>query len=137
MQMKKNPSLKNDLVSILSLFTSFSTLLCCALPSLLITLGMGAVVAGLVSSLPILVTLSRYKQWTFLFAGLMLALNFYLFYGRKQKAEACEVNPDGSTSACATAARWSKVILWISTVLFLIGLFMAYAWFPLRRWLGW
>jgi hypothetical protein len=61
-------------LSFLSLFTSLSTLLCCALPALLITLGLGAVMAGLVSNFPIIITLSKYKIWLFLVAG------FYLLY---------------------------------------------------------
>jgi hypothetical protein len=48
-------SLKQDFVSIASLFTSVSTLLCCALPSLLVAVGMGAVVAGMVSDFPALI----------------------------------------------------------------------------------
>jgi hypothetical protein len=35
----------------LSLFASTSTLLCCALPALLITVGAGAVMAGLTSNI--------------------------------------------------------------------------------------
>ena len=54
--------IKEDFVSIGSLFTSVSTLLCCALPSLLVALGMGAVVAGLASDLPWLITMSKYKD---------------------------------------------------------------------------
>ena len=33
---------RQSFLSILSLFTSFGTLVCCALPALLVTLGMGA-----------------------------------------------------------------------------------------------
>ena len=76
--------IKEDFVSIGSLFTSVSTLLCCALPSLLVALGMGAVVAGLASDLPWLITMSKYKDWTFLIAGIMIGFNFWLFYGRKR-----------------------------------------------------
>lgn len=133
--MEKLVKFKNDFVSILSLFTSFSTLICCALPSLLVVLGMGAVVAGVVSNVPVLVTLSQHKEWTFLVAGLMIGLNFWLFYGRRQKQAACEIGEDGSEAACDTAARWSKVILWISAGLYLAGLFMAYLLFPLIQWL--
>lgn len=42
---------------------SLGTLLCCALPALLVLLGLGAAVASVLSSLPWLVTLSRRNAW--------------------------------------------------------------------------
>jgi mercuric ion transport protein len=56
-------------LSYFSLFTSLSTLLCCALPSLLVLLGLGATVASALSVLPWLVMLSRHKSWTFGVSG--------------------------------------------------------------------
>ena len=52
-------------LSYISLFTSFGTLLCCALPSLLVLLGLGATVASFLSAVPWLVVLSRHKTWVF------------------------------------------------------------------------
>ena len=126
-------TLKTDLTSILSLFTSFSTLLCCALPALLVTLGMGAVVAGLVTDLPFLRTLSLYKEYTFSIAALLIAFNFWLVYRKKPQNVSCEIPEDGKESACDTASRWSKVILWISAVLLFIGFFMAFIALPLTK----
>jgi hypothetical protein len=127
--------IKEDFVSIGSLFTSVSTLLCCALPSLLVALGMGAVVAGLASDLPWLIALSKYKGWTFLVAGTMIGFNFWLFYGRKRE-QTCEIDEYGNETACDTAARWSKAILWFSFGLYLLGLFSAYLLLPIQRFLG-
>ena len=45
----------------LSLFASTSTLLCCALPALLITVGAGAVMAGLTATFPGIMWLSANK----------------------------------------------------------------------------
>nr|MBD3623646.1 hypothetical protein [Sunxiuqinia sp.] len=123
--MQKIAKLKSDFVSIASLFTSFSTLLCCALPALLVTLGMGAVVAGMVSAFPALIALSQYKEWLFIGAGLLIGFNFWLFYGRKRN-QACEIDEYGKETACDTAARWSKIILWISFGFYSAGLFMSY-----------
>lgn len=133
--MHKLVKLKNDFISIASLFTSVSTLLCCALPSLLVALGMGAVVAGMVSDFPALVTLSKYKEWTFAGAGLLIGINFWLFYGRRGE-QACEIDKYGNETPCDTAARWSKVILWISFGLYTAGLFMAYLLLPVQQFLG-
>ena len=59
------PADRSNLLSYLSLFTSFGTLLCCALPSLLVLLGLGATVASFLAAVPSLVTLSRHKDWVF------------------------------------------------------------------------
>ena len=45
-------SSKNLLLPSLSLFTSLGTLFCCALPSLFVVLGAGAMLAGILSSAP-------------------------------------------------------------------------------------
>jgi mercuric ion transport protein len=67
---------RSAVLSYFSLFTSLSTLLCCALPSLLVLFGLGASVASTLSFLPWLVTLSRHKQWTFAISGGLIALTF-------------------------------------------------------------
>lgn len=77
--------MKQILSNYLSIFTSFGTLLCCALPSLLVALGAGAVVASAVSALPWLVFLSYHKGWVFIVAGMLIALNFALVYRPRGK----------------------------------------------------
>jgi hypothetical protein len=59
----------------LALFGSFSTLFCCALPALFVTLGAGAVLAGIVSNVPQLIWLSEHKIGLFIFAGIMLFIS--------------------------------------------------------------
>jgi hypothetical protein len=59
------PRRTSGVLSYVSLFTSFGTLLCCALPSLLVLLGLGATVASFLTAVPWLVTLSRHKTWVF------------------------------------------------------------------------
>ena len=76
-------STKNLIVPSLSLFTSFGTLLCCALPSLFVAIGAGAVLAGLVSSMPFLIVLSKYKVLLFIISGLLLFISgFLIWYNR-------------------------------------------------------
>ncbi len=58
--------------SVASLFASSSTLICCALPALLVAVGAGAALSSLVSAVPQLVWLSDHKELLFTFAGLML-----------------------------------------------------------------
>lgn len=67
--------LRDGSITWLTLFASAGTLVCCALPIILVTLGLGATVAALTSSFPILIKLSQHKEWVFAFSGAMLMLS--------------------------------------------------------------
>lgn len=122
---------RSALLSYFSLFTSLGTLLCCALPSLLVLVGLGATVASMLSALPWLVTLSHYKRWTFTISGVLIALSFLNMYWlapRLFRGQACAADDPG---ACGQASRASKVLLWISAVIYTAGFFVAYALGPI------
>jgi hypothetical protein len=119
---------KDKLMSFLALFASVGTLFCCALPALLVTLGLSAVVISIVSAFPWLIPLSRHKEWVFLGAGLLIGLNSFLVY-RPQKQVACDV--EAGQQGCEVAVRWNKVVLWLSVGIYAVGLFMAYLALPL------
>ena len=63
----------------------------------------------------------------------MIALNFVLVH-RPRGRVACAV---GGGKACEEAGRLNKVVLWISTATYLLGLFTAYLLLPLRTTLEW
>ena len=107
----------------ISLFGSLSTLICCALPSLFVLLGLGATVASVVSSVPWLITFSRHKNWTFAIAGFLILANFvYVFrIAPRLRTESASCPIDGP-SACDTASRMNRWTLWISAGIYLIGL---------------
>jgi hypothetical protein len=113
------------LLSYFSLFGSVGTLLCCALPSLLVLAGLGATVAASLSALPWLVTLSRHKNWTFGISGILIAASFVNMYiiAPRFRSHAC---PPGSPEACDAASRVSRAVLWISAALYLSGFFVAF-----------
>lgn len=115
--------MKNKIASILSLFGSGATLVCCALPALFVLLGAGAVFAGLVSSIPQITWLSAYKEWVFAFAGLMLLVSGFLELGRGSNT--CP--PDsGLADACKATKRGSFWIWVVSCVIYLIGGLVAF-----------
>ena len=118
-------SASSTLLSYFSLFTSLGTLLCCALPSLLVLAGLGASVASALSSLPWLVTLSRHKQWMFAASGLLIALSFLNMYYFSPLLKAKSCAPD-NPSACEAASKFSRVLLWVSAAIFVVGFFSAY-----------
>jgi mercuric ion transport protein len=120
---------RSALLSYFSLFTSFGTLLCCALPSLLVLFGLGASVASVLSFLPWLVTLSRHKQWTFAVSALLIVLGFVNMYfiAPRLKANTCEPGDSG----CGDASKVSKIMLWASSAIYLVGFFVAYVLGPI------
>lgn len=128
----RDTPIRGAVLSYLSLFTSLGTLLCCALPSLLVLLGLGATVASLLSAAPWLVTLSRHKNWVFAVSGILIAGNIYytcvLAPKLRLRAAAC---PPDSPEACREANWLSRTLLWISAVLYAIGAFSAYVLGPL------
>src|ERR1035441_2375492 len=98
---------RSALLSYFSLFTSLGTLLCCALPSLLVLFGLGASVASALSFMPWLVTLSRYKQWTFSVSGILIALSFVNMYYVAPRLRPAECSPD-DPSACEDTSALRK-----------------------------
>jgi mercuric ion transport protein len=121
---------RSALLSYFSLFTSLSTLLCCALPSLLVLFGLGASVASALSLMPWLVTLSRHKQWTFSVSGTLIALSFVNTYYFSPRLRRAECSPD-DPSACEDASAVSKTILWVSASIYVVGVFVAYVLGPI------
>ena len=129
MKMNTN-AVRSGWLSYFSLFTSLSTLVCCALPSLLVLLGLGATVASVLSSLPWLVTLSHHKGLTFSISGVLIALSFFNMYylAPKLRKEACDAD---DPNACADVSRSSKVLLWVSAAIYAMGFFVAFVLGPI------
>lgn len=119
----KNYGFREVTTPILSLFLSTGTLICCALPALFITLGMGAALAGLVTAFPQLVWLSERKAWVFGAAAVMLA-----FAGIAQwraRNLPCPADP-AQAKACKRLRRISVGIYVFSVLVFLTGAFFAF-----------
>jgi len=127
----QNPDRRSSMLSYFSLFTSLSTLLCCALPSLLVLFGLGASVAPILAFTPWLVTLSRHKVWTFSISCMLIGssfVNIYYFVPRLRGGDVCDV---GGRSACDDASRVSKLVLWVSAGVYAVGFFVAYVLGPI------
>src|SRR5690606_41746780 len=61
--------------SMTALLTSSSTLICCALPAMLVAVGAGAALSSLITTVPQLVWFSEHKTAVFCTAGIMLLLS--------------------------------------------------------------
>ena len=127
------PARRSFWLQYLSLFTSLGTLLCCALPSMLVLFGLGATVASVVSAAPWLVNFSNHKNWTFAGAGVLIVANIVYVYwiAPRLKVQECAAGDD----VCGTASRFSTTVLWISAGLYAIGVFVAYVLGPIFVWL--
>ena len=114
---------RESLVNYLTLFGSMSTLICCALPALLVSLGLGAVMAGLASNVPGLIWASENKAILFGLSGIMLAGNGLLLWTNRNAP--CPIDPK-LRDACINGRKTSKVFYFISLFVFLIGFGFAY-----------
>ncbi len=129
--------IKNDMhrdigISVFTLFASSGTLVCCALPIILVTLGMGATVAAITSNFPFLIVLSQHKIWVFIISGLMLLVSALIIYRPDQS---CPVDPR-QAKICQASKIWNKRIYWFSVVIWCIGFFAAFIALPVRMALG-
>src|SRR5436853_3550295 len=93
-------------LSYCSLFSSVGTLLCCALPSLLVLAGLGASVASTLSTFPWLVTLSHHKPWAFAVSGILIAAGLANMYYLAPRLGAHACSPE-NPEACEGASRFS------------------------------
>ena len=118
-----NISHKSLLLPFLNLFTSFSTIICCALPALLVTIGAGATLAGLVTTVPQLIVISKYKEVIFLGAGILIILTGT--YQWKMKSTPCPSDPE-LAKTCLRIRKINKIVYFFSVFLYVIGFFFAF-----------
>ena len=70
----------NKLVNYLTLFASSGTIICCALPALLVSIGAGAALSSLIAIFPQLVIIAEYKVPIFIGAFIMLIISGIIQY---------------------------------------------------------
>ena len=109
--------------SLASLFASSSTLVCCAIPALLVALGAGAALSSLVSIFPQVIFLSEHKAELFGFAGLMMIGSGALQW--RNRSAPCPVDP-ALRDACLTTRKTASTVYAASGVLYLIGGWFAF-----------
>ena len=109
--------------SLASLFASSSTLVCCAIPALLVALGAGAALSSLVSIFPQVVWLSEHKEALFTFAGFMLIASGVLQW--RNRSAPCPLDP-ALRDACLKTRKTASRLYAVSVVIFLIGGWFAF-----------
>ena len=109
--------------SLLSLFASSSTLICCAIPALLVSLGAGAALASLVAVFPQIVWISEHKEIIFSIAALLMIVTGFIQW-RNQNAP-CPIDVE-LRNACLKTRKVSLRIYLFSLGLLLIGAWFAF-----------
>ena len=107
--------MREGAASFLSLFTSTSTLICCALPAVFVSLGAGASFASLIGFFPMLPMLSTYKIEITVAALVMLIASGLI--NRRTARLPCPIEP-GAAKACMQTRRRSAVTWWFSVAIF-------------------
>lgn len=100
------------------LFASVPTLLCCAIPILLVSLGLGAVVASVyVEYFPFLRWFGLHEQMTFGVTALILLAAGWALY---RPGRACPADPK-LAKECASAQKWNIRCYWASVTIWCVG----------------
>lgn len=107
----------------LALLASGSTLICCALPALLVTLGAGAALSTLVSAVPQLVWISEHKTPVFLGATAMMALGGWVQW--RNRTAPCPIDPK-LRDACMRTRRFSARLYLFSLAVLAVGGWFAF-----------
>ena len=113
----------NKLANYLTLFTSSGTIVCCALPALLVSVGAGAALSSLITVFPQLVILSIYKIPIFIGAFMMLIISGILQYRSRNLPCPADKN---LANACTRTRKISLIIYFTSVGIFIIGLLFAF-----------
>jgi hypothetical protein len=114
---------KENLPSLVALLASSSTLICCALPALLVLLGAGASLANFITIFPFFIVLSKNKILISIIATVTLSLAGYLNY--KTYHMPCPADPTLSKQCMQTRKR-SVYIYIISVFIFIFATIFTY-----------
>ena len=107
----------------IALLTSLSTLICCTLPAVMITLGMGAALSSLTSNVPQLIWLSERKALVFGGSLLLLCLAWGVRYLTRNMP--CPADP-AQAKICTRLRSIGGWVLYIGFAVWAIGAFSAF-----------
>ena len=109
--------------SLISLFASSSTLICCAIPALLVSLGAGGTLASLVAVFPKIVWISEHKEAIFLLSASLMFIGGLLQW--RNRSAPCPIDPK-QRDACLKTRKISQRIYLVSLGLLIIGGWFAF-----------
>lgn len=107
----------------IALLTSLSTLVCCTLPAVLITLGMGAALSSLTANVPQLIWISERKPLVFGGSLILLCLAWSVRYMTRHMP--CPADP-AAAKVCARLRKLGGLVLALGFFVWVIGAFSAF-----------
>ena len=116
-------ALRETAAPTLALITSLSTLICCTLPAVMITLGMGAALSSLVSNVPQLIWLSQHKP--LVFSGSFILLGLAGGMRHMTRNMPCPADP-AQAKTCKRLRALGGWVLYIGFGVWAIGAFSAF-----------
>ena len=120
--------MRDKIISVLTLFTSSGTLVCCVLPMVVATIAGGASVGTLLTIFPWLIPLSMHKEWIFVLSGALIGINGYLTF-RKTNEIACDT--ESGELGCTVIGKFNRRMFYLSSSIFLIGGFVSFLLTPI------
>ncbi len=106
-----------------ALLTSLSTLVCCTLPAVMITLGMGAALSSLTANVPQLIWISAHKPLVFIGSFVLLCLAWVVRHLTRNMP--CPADP-AQAKLCARMRAFGGRVLWTGFAVWAIGAFSAF-----------
>lgn len=125
-----DPHARNVGIAFGTLLASTTTLVCCVLPAVLVSVGAGAVMVGLLSAFPQLVWLSEHKALVFGVAGALLAASGAMIW--RARSLPCPIDPAAARS-CTRLRRISAWLYGVSLTAFVAGAVFAFVLPALRE----
>ena len=114
--------MKNAL-SYFTLFFSTSTLLCCALPALLVAIGAGGVMASLYANVPAFTNFVQNKNLIFIIVAVLLLINGLSLWLNRNVP--CPLDAK-KAMICMKSRKISRIIYFISLGIYFVGFFFSY-----------
>lgn len=114
--------LKDHILPFFSLFTSLSTIFCCALPIILVSIGMGATFASLSANFPFINIAAKYSLAIFVITAILLILSGYFIF---IKPQTCPIDKK-LAEICIKTKKINKIIWLFSVIIFALSVFFKY-----------
>lgn len=123
---------KSLFISIFALLASSGTLICCALPIIIVSIGFGSVMVALNTQWPIFGALTQYKIWIFVASGGLLLLSAWQLYATRN---ICPADPKLADTCKRIKSLTAKLFV-VAGIIWVIGFIAAYVALPIRIWLN-
>jgi len=113
---------KDSVTLFLALFTSFSTILCCALPIILVFLGFGSAFAALSSNFMFINIIAEKGSYLFIASLIFLAISAYFIFFKNQSCP----SDKKLANICLKSKIINKYIWFFAIFIWIISFFFKY-----------